>query len=103
VRKFFVGLFTFWYQMTSLANSLIAAVCALGAWLLVLLGARRAWQEDRPLWMFLLPAIHLNVLLAILLALGRYSAPIMPALLVASAFGLDTVLAKFSVRRSAPA
>lgn len=98
-RKFTTGLFTFWYQMTSLANSLLAGVCALGAWVLALLGVRRAWREDRPLWMFLLPAIHLNVLLAILLALGRYSAPIMPALLVASAFGLDTILARFQAGR----
>lgn len=97
-RKFFTGLFTFWYQMTSLPNSLLTGVCALGAWVLALIGARRAWQEDRPLWMFLLPALHLNFLLAILLALGRYSAPIMPALLVASAFGIDTVLSKYSGR-----
>jgi 4-amino-4-deoxy-L-arabinose transferase-like glycosyltransferase len=99
VRKFTTGLFTFWYQMTSLANSLLAGVCALGAWVLALLGVRRAWREDRPLWMFLLPAIHLNLLLAILLALGRYSVPIMPALLVASAFGIDTLLARFQARR----
>jgi 4-amino-4-deoxy-L-arabinose transferase-like glycosyltransferase len=103
VRKFSVGLFTFWYQMTSLANSLLTGVCALGAWLLALLGVRRAWQEDRPLWMFLLPAIHLNLLLAILLALGRYSAPIIPALLVASAFGADTLLSKLQKRRSSAA
>ena len=101
VRKFFTGLLTFWYQMTSLPNSLLTGVCALGAWLFALLGVRRAWREDRPLWMFLLPAIHLNLLLAILLALGRYSAPIMPALLVASAFGMDTVLAGLKARRAA--
>jgi 4-amino-4-deoxy-L-arabinose transferase-like glycosyltransferase len=101
IRKFFTGLLTFWYQMTSLANSLLTGVCALGAWVLALLGVRRAWREDRPLWMFLLPALHLNLLLAILLALGRYSAPIIPALLVASAFGLDTVLSKLQARRQA--
>jgi len=97
-RKFFVGLFTFWYQMTSLPNSLITGLCALGAWVLVLCGIPRALREDRPMWMFLLPALHLNVLLAILLALGRYSAPVMPALLVASAFGLDTILSRMSRR-----
>ncbi len=102
-RKFFTGLFTFWYQMTNLTNSLMAGVCALGAWVLALIGMRRAWQEDRPLWMFLLPAIHLNVLLAILLALGRYSVPILPALLVASAFGIDTLLSRFRRREATPA
>jgi len=98
-RKFTTGLFTFWYQMTSLANSLLTGLCALGVWVLALFGMRRAWREDRPLWMFLLPALHLNLLLAILLALGRYSAPIMPALLVAAAFGIDTVLSGFRARR----
>ena len=47
-----------------------------------------------PLWLFVLPALHLNLLLAVLLALGRYSAPVMPALLVAAAFGADTLLAR---------
>jgi len=92
VRKSIVGLFTFWYQMTSLKNSLLTGGLALGAWILALIGTGRAWREGRPIWLFLLPAIHLNLLLAVLLALGRYSAPVMPALLVASAFGADTLL-----------
>jgi len=98
VRKSLVGLFTFWYQMTSLKNSVLTGVLALGAWLFALVGMRRAWTEDRPLWLFVLPAIHLNLLLAVLLALGRYSVPIMPALLVASAFGVDTLLARLRPR-----
>jgi 4-amino-4-deoxy-L-arabinose transferase-like glycosyltransferase len=94
VRKVAVGLFTFWYEMTSLTNSLMVGVFALAAWAFAAVGARRAWNEDRPLWLFLLPAIHLNLLLALLLALGRYSAPVIPALLVASAFGFDTLLSR---------
>jgi len=100
VRKSVVGLFTFWYQMTSLKNSLLTGVLALGAWVLAIVGAGRAWRENRPIWLFLLPAIHLNLLLAMLLALGRYSAPVTPALLVASAFGVDTLLTRFFVRSS---
>jgi len=96
VRKSLVGLFTFWYQMTSLTNSLLTGALALGAWVLALVGTVRAWREGRPIWLFLLPAIHLNLLLAVLLALGRYSAPVMPALLVASAFGIDTLLSRSS-------
>jgi len=92
VRKSVVGLFTFWYEMTSLANSLVVGLFALAAVLFAAVGAPRAWREDRPLWLFVLPALHLNLLLALLLALGRYSAPVMPALLVASAFGIDTLL-----------
>ena len=100
VRKSVVGLFTFWYQMTSLKNSVLTGVLALGAWVLAVIGAARAWRESRPIWLFLLPAIHLNLLLAVLLALGRYSAPVMPALLVASSYGIDTLLARFFVRPS---
>jgi hypothetical protein len=92
VRKFSVGLFTFWYQMTSLANSAIVGLGAAAAWALALVGLRRARREGQQVWLFLLPAIYLNVTLAALLALGRYSAPVIPALLVASAFGIDTLL-----------
>jgi 4-amino-4-deoxy-L-arabinose transferase-like glycosyltransferase len=98
-RKFAVGLFTFWYEMTSFTNSLMVGVLALGAWLLAAIGAPRAWREGRPLWLFLLPALHLNLLLAVLLALGRYSAPVLPALLVASAFGIDTLLNRWQPAR----
>jgi len=94
VRKFFVGLFAFWYEMTSLPNSLLAGVLALAAIVLAAIGAYRSWQEARPVWLFVLPAIQLNLLLAALLALGRYSVPVMPVLLVASAFGVDTLLSK---------
>jgi hypothetical protein len=94
VRKTFVGLFTFWYQMTSLKNSLVAAVSALGAWILAVIGWRQARREKRAVWPLLLPAFYLNVLLALLLALGRYSVPVVPGVLVVAAFGLDTLLSR---------
>jgi 4-amino-4-deoxy-L-arabinose transferase-like glycosyltransferase len=94
VRKSVVGLFTFWYEMTNLTNSLMVGAAALVAIVLAAVAAPRAWREQRPLWLFLLPAMHLNLLLAVLLALGRYSAPVIPALLVASAFGVDTLLGR---------
>jgi 4-amino-4-deoxy-L-arabinose transferase-like glycosyltransferase len=92
VRKTVVGLFAFWYQLTSLKNSLLVLACAIGAWAFAIIGWRRARREGRLVWPLLLPVVYLNVLLALLLALGRYSAPILPALLVVSAFGVDTVL-----------
>jgi 4-amino-4-deoxy-L-arabinose transferase-like glycosyltransferase len=94
VRKTFVGLFTFWYQMTSLKNSLVALVSALGAWILAVIGWRQARREKRTVWPLLLPAFYLNVLLALLLALGRYSVPVVPGVLVVAAFGLDTLLSR---------
>ena len=92
VRKSVVGLFAFWYQLTSPGNSLLALMCAIGAWVLAVIGWRRARLEGRAVWPLLLPVLYLNLLLALLLALGRYSAPILPALLVVSAFGVDTLL-----------
>ena len=50
------------------------------------------------MWPFILPVFYLNVVLALLLALGRYSAPILPALLVVSAFGVDTLLDRWRPR-----
>jgi len=92
IRKTVVGLFTFWYEMTSRTNSIITGGCALITWMFVLIAVPRAWREQRALWLFVLPAVYLNLLLAVLLALGRYSAPITPALLCAAAYGADGVL-----------
>jgi 4-amino-4-deoxy-L-arabinose transferase-like glycosyltransferase len=99
LRKFGVGLFTFWYEMTNLKNSLLAGGLALAAWLLAFVGLPRAWREARPFWLFLLPVLYLNVALAALLALGRYSVPILPALLILTAFGVDTLLVRYRHER----
>jgi hypothetical protein len=102
VRKFVTGLFTFWYEMTSLTNSIVAGVLAVGAWILAIVGLRRSKKEGQPAWILILPAVYLNLALAALLALGRYSVPILPPLLVVSAFGVDTLMARFkSVRARA--
>jgi 4-amino-4-deoxy-L-arabinose transferase-like glycosyltransferase len=93
VRKFVVGLFTFWYEMTNLSTSLVAGVLALATLALAIVGVRRA-PNDSPTWILILPAVYLNLILAALLALGRYSVPILPPLLVVSAFGLDSLLSR---------
>ena len=43
-RKTVVGLFTFWYQLTSLKNSLLVLACAIGAWALAIVG----WRTGPP-------------------------------------------------------
>ncbi len=91
-RKFVVGLFTFWYQMTSRANSLVTGLLALGYGILAFVGWKRAQREQKIVWPLVLPIAYLNVLLAALLALGRYSVPILPCLVVLAAFGLDGLL-----------
>ena len=100
VRKTAFGLFAFWYQLTSLKNSVLVLACAIGAWILAIIGWRSARQEGRIVWPLLLPVFYLNIVLALLLALGRYSAPILPALLVVSAFGVDTLLDRWRSRRA---
>jgi 4-amino-4-deoxy-L-arabinose transferase-like glycosyltransferase len=91
VKKSFFGIFTFWYQMTSLPNSLAAGGMALVAWAFAAVGLRRSWKERQPAWLVLAPILYLNFFLAALLSLGRYSVPVMPCLVVLAAFGLYTV------------
>lgn len=97
-RKVFVGLFTFWYQMTSLRNSLIPGSLALIGWGLAVVGLRRAHREGRPSWLIWLPIVVMNVFVAILIPLGRYSVPILPCLMILAAFGVDTLLHRRSGR-----
>jgi hypothetical protein len=93
-RKVFVGLFTFWYEMTSLPNSLIPGSLALIAWALAIVGLRRAHREGRPSWLIWLPIVTMNVFVALLIPLGRYSVPILPCLMILAAFGVDTLLSR---------
>src|SRR6185503_15958921 len=90
IKKGFIGIFTFWYEMTSLKTSLAAGVMALGAWILAAFGMARARQEKRAQWLLFAPVLYLNFFLAALLSLGRYSVPVLPTLIVASGLGLDT-------------
>jgi 4-amino-4-deoxy-L-arabinose transferase-like glycosyltransferase len=92
VRKCVVGLFTFWYEMTSLKNSLVPALLALAAWTLAAVGLKRAVYEGRPAWLLLLPILVMNVFVAVLIPLGRYSVPILPCLMILAAYGIDTLL-----------
>src|SRR5258708_1893803 len=93
-RKVFVGLFTFWYEMTSLRNSLIPGSLALIGCALAIVGLRRANQEGRPSWLIWLPIVVMNVFVAILIPLGRYSVPIIPCLMILAAFGVDTLTSR---------
>jgi hypothetical protein len=102
-RKVFVGLFTFWYEMTSLKNSLIPGSLALIGWALALVGLRKANREGRPSWLIWLPIVVMNVFVALLIPLGRYSVPIIPCLMILAAFGVDTLLSQPKLASSRPA
>ena len=97
IRKSVVGVFTFWYEMTSLKTSLVAGLLALAAWLMTFAGVSRARREGKPQWLLLAPVLYLNAFLAVLLSLGRYSVPVLPCLMVTAAFGLDTLAERFHV------
>jgi hypothetical protein len=100
VKKTLIGMFTFWYEMTSLKTSFVAGITALGAWILALIGVPRARREARPQWLLFAPVLYLNFFLAALLALGRYSVPVLPTLIVASAFGADVLLERLGGLKS---
>ena len=99
-RKIFVGLFTFWYEMTSLRNSLIPGSLALIGGALAIVGLRRANREGRPSWLIWLPIVVMNVFVALLIPLGRYSVPIIPCLMILAAFGVDTLLNRLNTASS---
>jgi 4-amino-4-deoxy-L-arabinose transferase-like glycosyltransferase len=94
VRKCVVGLFTFWYEMTSFKNSLVPAVLALVAWGFAAIGFTRARELEQPRWLLLLPILVMNVFVAVLIPLGRYSVPILPCLMILAATGVDALLTR---------
>ena len=47
--------------------------------------------QDDFVW---LPIVVMNVFVAILIPLGRYSIPILPCLMILAAFGVDTLLGR---------
>jgi 4-amino-4-deoxy-L-arabinose transferase-like glycosyltransferase len=102
VRKVVVGMFTFWYEMTNRKNSLVPASLAIVSWGLAFIGLKRARSEGRPWWVLLLPIVVLNVFVAILVPLGRYSVPILPCLSILAAFGVDTLLERRRGRLESP-
>ncbi len=92
VLKALIGVFAFWYELTNRTNSLLVGACALGAWALALYGIRRARQQGREVWPLIVPIVSINLLYALLLALGRYSAPVIPTLMVLAAWGIACLL-----------
>lgn len=98
LRKCIVGLFTFWYEMTSLKNSLVPLSLAVISWSFAFIGFKRARREALPFWIPLLPVVVTNVFVALLIPLGRYSVPILPSLAVLAAFGVDTVMDRRKAR-----
>jgi 4-amino-4-deoxy-L-arabinose transferase-like glycosyltransferase len=92
LRKCFIGMFTFWYELTNRPNSALVGSLALGGWILALIGWRSHRAEERPLWPLFVPILTLNLLCATLLALGRYSAPTIPTLMVLAAGGVVALL-----------
>lgn len=99
VRKTVAGLFAFWYQLTSFKNSVLLLACAIGMWALAIVGWRRARREHIDVWPFMLPVLYLNISLALLLALGRYSAPVLPCLAIVAGFGADALVERWAGRR----
>lgn len=98
-RKIAVGVFTFWYEMTTLRNSLIPALLAVIAWVLALVGLKKAHRERRPSWLLWLPIVVMNLFVATLIPLGRYSVPILPCLMILAAYGVDALSSRWTEAR----
>lgn len=91
IPKFAVAFFMFWYVLAGKANSVLVAVLAVMAWALAFVGFRRARSEGIATWPLFLPIVTTNVMYALILALGRYSAPLIPTLIVLASFGIVTL------------
>jgi hypothetical protein len=72
----------------------VPASLAVIGWILAFVGLRRAHREGRPSWLIWLPIVVMNVFVATLIPLGRYSVPILPCLMILAAFGVDTLLGR---------
>jgi 4-amino-4-deoxy-L-arabinose transferase-like glycosyltransferase len=92
IKKCIIGFFMFWYVVTTKANSLLVGGLALAGWTLAFVGMYRARGQPHQFWLLLLPILSMNLVYAAVLALGRYSAPCIPALMVLAAFGVNTLL-----------
>src|SRR5262249_48237321 len=92
VKKVVIGSFMFWYLVTTAKNSLLVGGLALAAWVLAALGWRRSPEHRAKYWLLVLPIVSLNLIYAAVLALGRYSAPCIPTLLVLAAVGVESFL-----------
>jgi 4-amino-4-deoxy-L-arabinose transferase-like glycosyltransferase len=103
VRKFVVNFFMFWYVATTKLNSLMVLAMSLGAWALAFVGIKRARREKRQLWPLVVGILSVNLIYAAILALARYSAPVIPTLMVLAGFGVDTLLDRWQKRSAAPA
>jgi 4-amino-4-deoxy-L-arabinose transferase-like glycosyltransferase len=101
VKKFVIGLFMFWYVVTTRLNSMVVGGFALLGWILAAVGWIRGTPQRPRFWLLLLPIAALNLIYAAVLALGRYSAPCIPTLMVLAAFGIDRLLALLRARSSA--
>jgi 4-amino-4-deoxy-L-arabinose transferase-like glycosyltransferase len=92
VKKFFIGLFMFWYVVTTRLNSLFVAALAVAGWTLAVVGWMRGRRQGYGFWLLFLPIASMNFIYAAILALGRYSAPCIPSLMVLAAFGVESLL-----------
>jgi len=95
VKKVAIATFMFWYVVTSRVNSLLVGGLALIAWVFAIYGMTQGKGKSTAFWLLLLPIFSLNLFYALVLALGRYSAPCIPSLIVLAAFGADCLARRF--------
>jgi len=113
VTKFATQLFTFWYLVETPGKSILVGLFAFVGLGLAAVGWRRAAAEGIDVTPIIATVLYFWILYAVLLAVARYSMPLLPSLLVLSAYGLGAVVpvvrkiglwpTTFRLRRPAPA
>jgi hypothetical protein len=92
VKKTFINSFMYWYVATTKTNSLLVGSLAVLGWILAFVGMKRARIEHVEVWPVLVPILSLNLTYGAVLALARYSAPVIPLLMILSGYGIDALL-----------
>lgn len=101
LKQLIVQVATFWYLETTRFNSLVVGGVALIVLVLAVLGILRGRREHVTTWPIVAVVLYTNLAYAASLALGRYSAPLFPTLLVLAGGGLASLATTF-YRRPQP-
>lgn len=95
LRKFLIQLATFWYVVDGRLKSIFTGAVALVVLALAAIGVLHARRQGTVTWPIVAVLVYLNLVYAATLAIGRYSMPLYPTLLVLASGGLAYVASRF--------
>jgi hypothetical protein len=92
MRKFLIQLATFWYIVETPKKSMLVGGIAFVCLCLAAYGWIQARRHRIEIWPVASVIIYFNLIYALILALGRYSMPVYPTLLVLVSYGLCQII-----------